>query len=82
MTITYTTEELEEALTETYKMAAIVYPLGQDVTFFGSELECYKLAFKMKKMGEIKIGVSSDDRGTHYVSFREWFDIETSQNIH
>jgi hypothetical protein len=77
--MTFPTNDLQKSLTNEYKLKSKVYPLGQDVTFFGTELECYKLAYKMKsKENRVEY---SENLKTWFVSFPYWFDVEFSQKI-
>jgi hypothetical protein len=77
--MTFSTTSIEQKLTKEYKMESKVYPLGQDVVFFGSELECYKLAYKMKnKKNRVAY---SENLKTWFVSFPQWFSVEFSQKI-
>ena len=77
--MTISTQELQIALTNEFNLENTVYPLGQDVIFYGSELQCFKMAYTMKSL-ENKVGYSKN-LNTWYVSFPYWFDVEFSQNI-
>ena len=72
--------DLAKALTEEYKMEAIVRPLGSDVTFFGTELECYKIAYNMRAMGEAVV-CYSEDLKSWACTFPYWFDIDFAARI-
>ena len=78
-TLEFTADQLANELSNEYKMEARVYPLGQDVVFFGSELDCYKMAHKFQNK-ESKVSYS-ENLQTWFVSFPEWFDVDFSQKI-
>jgi len=74
-----TTQEIEYALKIEYGLDVKAYPLGQDVTFFGSELECLRMAYKFKnKESRVRF---SKNINSWYVSFPEWFSIGFSQSM-
>lgn len=75
----YSVTQLQEKLTSEYRMDAKVYELGQDVIFFGSELECYKMADKFKTK-ESRVAYS-ENLGAFYVSFPKWFNAKFAQKI-
>ena len=75
--LTFKKETLESKLKKEYKMNAEI--MGADVFFFGSELECYKLAYRFKnKENEVKY---SENLKTWFVYFSKWFSDEFSRSI-
>ena len=72
-------ETLQKKLRQEYKMENSVYALGQDVTFYGTELECYKMAYKFKNKKNTV--AYSKNLKTWYVCFSEWFSVDFSQKI-
>ena len=77
--MTYSTTKLQEKLQETYGLECKVYPLGQEVTFFGTELQCFKLGYKLNH--HTYSVAYSTNLNTWYVNFPTWFTKEFSQNI-
>jgi len=71
--------DLMKKLTKEYKMQADVYPLGQDVVFLGTELECYRMAHKFSDQESVVN--YSENLNSWFVSFPKWFDLPFSQRI-
>ncbi|QNR23018.1 hypothetical protein [Croceimicrobium hydrocarbonivorans] len=71
--------DLQNRLTKEYGMKCEVFPLDPTVTFFGSELECYRMSYRFKKK-ENRVAYSKPLE-CWYISFSRWFTIEFSQNI-
>lgn len=70
---------LAEQLKNEYGMECSCFAYGQDVYFYGSELDCFKMAFKHKaKESDVAY---SENLKTWYVEFPKWFDLPFSQNI-
>lgn len=77
--LTYTASNLSESLKNEYNLDNKVHPLGQDVVFFGTELDCYKMSYLFKNK-ESRVAYS-ENLNTWCVSFPEWFDVDFSQKI-
>jgi hypothetical protein len=75
----YSTKKIEKKLKGEYKMDCEAYPLGHDVVFFGSELDCYKLAYRLKSK-ESKV-FYSENLKIWGISFPYFFSVEFSQKI-
>ena len=75
----HSVEKLQDALQKEFGLENKVFELGTDVVFFGSELDCYRLAYKMKcKENQVRY---SKARDTWCISFPTWFSPEFSQKI-
>ena len=79
--ITFTVARLQQRLSEEFKMEAIVEPLETCVTFLGTELECYRLAYKLKHK-DLRV-CSVNDNGEIFwsVNVYDYFKIEFAQLI-
>ncbi len=73
-------QTIQKNLTREIRMEAKVTPLGQDVYFFGTELECYKLSYRYRDLKKSTVEFS-ENLNTWFVSFPEWFSVEFSQKI-
>lgn len=66
------TEKIQLELKKEYKMDCRFYG-GNDVMFFGSELDCYRMAYRFKNL-ESRVSYSANLE-TWFVSFPMWFDL-------
>ena len=75
----YTTKQLEASLKEEYKMNCRCYVYSTDVAFFGSELECYRLAYILKdKKTNVEFSKSVN---SWVVTIDDFFTVEFAEFI-
>ena len=75
----YVKDKLQQKLKKEYNMENTVFPLVQEVVFYGSELECYRMTYIFKNK-ESRVNYSKN-LNTWSVTFPKWFTIEFSQKI-
>lgn len=74
-----TRENLAKKLEENFGMEANVYPYGQDVHFFGTEMECRKMINRFKgKKCHVDYSLNLE---TWYIAVYDWFDIDYAEKI-
>ena len=71
---------IKKQLQKEIGMDCKVYELGQDVHFFGTELECLRLSYKYRNLKESKVDFSQTLNSWN-VYFPEWFSLDFSQKI-
>jgi len=74
-----TASKIKSELFNEYQMECNVFPLTEAVVFFGSELECLRMAYRFKNK-ESKVSYSTN-LSKWYVSFPDWFTVEFAQKI-
>lgn len=73
------TSYLNQELTKEYNMQAITTPLSQTVTYLGTELQCYKLAYQFNnKQSYIKY---CDDNKSWAITIVDWFQLDYARGI-
>ena len=77
--MTYSASILSASIKESTKMDCTVRPYGEDVTFYGSELACYKLAYALSNK-ECKVQYS-ENLSTWCVSVYDYFSTSMAQRI-
>lgn len=76
----FTAKELQEKIKKEYALDCSVFPLSETLTFYGTELECYRMAYKFKNKTNNHVAYSKNLQ-TWYISFYNWFSIEMAQQI-
>ena len=70
---------IEKVLAEAYPMKSKATLNSQSVKFFGTELECYKLAFEHRTK-DIEIYICYTEC-RWCVEFKDWFTKEDAENM-